>query len=51
MKNFDPQESSAAPGIVLLPAPASNCAASPEVDEELVDTVMARLASTLMAAR
>ncbi|MES1026472.1 hypothetical protein ABN584_26590 [Gloeocapsa sp. BRSZ] len=51
MKNFDPQESSAAPGIVLLPAPASNGAASPEMDEELVDAVMARLASTLMAAR
>jgi len=53
-KNFEPQESSAAPGVVPLPVPASNGAngaASAEVDEELVDAVMARLASTLMAAR
>ena len=50
-KNFDPQESSAASGIASLPAPASNGAASAEVDEELVDAVMARLASTLMATR
>ncbi|MCY7283328.1 MAG: caspase family protein [Cyanobacteria bacterium CAN_BIN43] len=50
-KNFAPQESSAASGIDPLPAPASNGAASAEVDEELVDAVMTRLADTLMAAR
>ncbi|MEB3214942.1 MAG: caspase family protein [Nostocales cyanobacterium 94392] len=42
-KNFDPKESSA--------APASNGATSAEVGEELVDAVMTRLASALLAAR
>jgi Caspase domain len=50
-KSFDPKASSAVPDVVPLPAPASNGAAAAEVDEELVDAVMARLASTLMAAR
>lgn len=50
-KNFEPKESSAAPDVVPLPAPTSNGAAAAEVDEELVDAVMTRLADALMAAR
>ncbi len=49
-KNFEPKESSAAPNVVPSPAPTSNGAAA-EVDEELVNAVMTRLADALMAAR
>ncbi len=50
-KSFDPKASSAVPDVVPLPAPTSNGAAAAEVDEELVDVVMTRLADALMAAR
>ncbi|MBD1847059.1 caspase family protein [Cyanobacteria bacterium FACHB-63] len=46
-KDFAPRESSA----VSPPAPTSNGGVSTDVADELVDAVMTRLASTLLAAR